>query len=207
MTTNELIEYYANLLILQYREKPKAFATIEALVDPVIMDQLPIDVQNAFDIETAEGVQLDIIGKYVGVSRVAYDFTGPITLDDDDFRTTIKVAIVKNGFGSSLAEIQQLIWQFFEGSILVFDFQNMRMGYFFDSAVGSEQLAEVFVRSNFLPKPMGVQLAALIYSNNIDNFFGFQTYELGPYLVTGFNDYDDYNMNAPWLSYLNAIIP
>lgn len=207
MTTQEIIDYYANLLILQYHEKPKAFATIQALVKGIIMDQLPTAVQNAFDINTAEGVQLDVLGKYVGVSRTAYDFTGPITLDDDDFRTMIKIGIIKNGFGSSLAEIQELIWQFFDGSLLVFDFQNMRMGYFFDSAIGSRPLAEVFVRSNFLPKPMGVQLAALIYSNNITNFFGFRTYETPPFNATGFNDYDDYHLDSPWLSYTDAIIP
>lgn len=207
MTNQEIIDYYAKLLILQYREKPKAFGTIQTVVENVIMDQLPVAVQDAFDLETAEGVQLDVIGKYVGVSRVAYDFTGPIILDDDDFRTMIKIAIIKNGFGSSLAEIQELIYQFFEGSLLVFDFQNMRMGYFFDSAIGSRPLAEVFVRTGFLPKPMGVQLSALIYTNNIDNLFGFRTYELPPFNVTGFNDYDNYDMDAPWLNYTDAIIP
>lgn len=207
MTTQEIINYYANLLILQYKEKPKAYATIQALVTGVIMDQLPVAVQDAFNLDTAVGVQLDVLGKYAGVSRTVYDFTGPVTLDDDDFRTMIKIAIIKNGFGSSLAEIQQLIWQFFEGSLLVFDFQNMRMGYFFDSNIGSRPLAEVFVRSGFLPKPMGVQLAALIYSNNIGNFFGFRSYELGPFNMTGFNDYTNYDEDAPWLNYNNAIIP
>lgn len=207
MTTQEIIDYYANLLILQYKEKPKAYATIQTIVEPVIMDQLPVAVQDAFGLETAEGVQLDVIGKYVGVSRSAYDFTGPIVLDDDDFRTMIKIGIIKNGFGSSLAEIQELIYQFFTGSLLVFDFKNMRMGYFFDSAIGSRPLAEVFVRTGFLPKPMGVQLAALIYSPDIDNLFGFRTYELPPYNVTGFNDYLDYDMAAPWLNYTDAIIP
>lgn len=205
MTTDELKKYYSGLLILQYLQKPKARATVEETVEPLFIDQLPVAVENAFEINTAEGVQLDVIGKYVGVSRITADFTGPIVLDDDDFRTLITVAIIKNGFGSSLAEIQELIWQFFEGGLLVFDFQNMRMGYFFDSAFGSRPLAEVFVRSNFLPKPMGVELAALIYSNNITNFFGFQTYELGPFNVTGFNDYADYDTDSPWLNYNDAI--
>jgi len=207
MTTQEIINYYANLLILQYHEKAKAFATIQALVNPVIMGQLPVAVQDAFNLETSEGVQLDVLGKYAGVSRTTYDFSGPITLDDDDFRTLIKIAIIKNGFGSSLADIQDLIWQFFNGALLVFDFQNMRMGYFFDSSIGSRPLAEVFVRSYFLPKPMGVQLAALIYSNNITSFFGFRTYELPPFNVTGFNSYVDYSEEDPWLSYTNAVIP
>ena len=207
MTTQEIAEYYASLLILQYKEKTKAFATMVALTKPVAIDQLPVQVENAFNIETAEGVQLDVIGDYVGVSRTAFDFTGPIILDDDDFRTMIKVSIIKNGFGSSLAEIQSLIWQFFAGSLLVFDFQNMRMGYFFDSAVGSRPLAEVFVKSEFLPKPMGVQLAALIYSNNIGSFFGFRTYEVEAFNATGFNDYDDYTTDTPWLNYTDAVIP
>lgn len=206
MTTDELKKYYSGLLILQYLQKPKARATVEETVEPLFIDQLPVAVENAFEINTAEGVQLDVIGKYVGVNRTAFDFTGPITLDDDDFRTTIRFAIIKNTFGSSLYEIQELLWQFFEGSFLVFDFQNMRMGYFFDSAVGSRPLAEVFVRSNFLPKPMGVQLATLVYSNNITNFFGFQTYELPPFNVTGFNDYDDYSETSPWLNYTDAVI-
>lgn len=207
MTTQEIIDYYANLLILQYKQKPKAYATIQAQVKPVIMDQLPVKVQNAFDVDTAEGVQLDVIGKYVGASRTAYDFTGTVTLSDSDYRTIIKVAIIKNGFGSSLSDIQNLLWQFFAGSLLVFDLQNMQMGYFFDSTIGSRPLAEVFVKNNFLPKPMGVQLAALIYSSNITNFFGFRTYDLGPYNVTGFNSYINYDMAAPWLNYSNAITP
>lgn len=207
MTTQEIVDYYADLLILQYLEKPKAYATIQTLVEPVIMDQLPTEVEYAFNLETAEGVQLDMIGEYAGVQRSVYDFTGPITLDDSDFRTMIKIAIIKNGFGSSLADIQNLLFQFFPDSLFVFDFQNMRLGYFFDSTIGSRPLAEVFVRSNFLPKPMGVQLAALIYSPDIDSFFGFRTYELPPFNVTGFNSYDDYTMDTPWLSYQNAIIP
>ncbi len=207
MTTQEIIDYYANLLILQYKQKPRAYATIQAQVAPVIMDQLPLAVQNAFGVDTAEGVQLDVIGKYVGASRTSYDFTGTVVLSDSDYRTMIKVAIIKNGFGSSLADIQNLLWQFFQGGLLVFDFQNMQMGYFFDSAIGSRPLAEVFVKNNFLPKPMGVQLAALIYSANITNFFGFRTYELPPYNNTGFNSYINYNMTSPWLNYNNAITP
>lgn len=40
MTTRDLLEYYANLLILQFKQKPKAFATIEAVARPVIMAQV-----------------------------------------------------------------------------------------------------------------------------------------------------------------------
>lgn len=205
MTNQELIDYYANLLILQYIGKPRAYATVEASVTPFIMDQLPIAVQNAFGIDTAVGVQLDILGKYIGVSRNGYTFTGPITLTDAEFRVIMKVAIIKNSSGSSLAAIQALLHQFFPGTLLVFDYANMQMDYFFDSSIGSKPLAELFVQEDVLPKPMGVQLGSLIYSANVAAFFGFRTYALAGYNVTGFNNYASYDMNSPWLSYADAI--
>jgi hypothetical protein len=204
-TTAELKKYYADLLIAQYVNKPRAHATVEAQVDPVIMDQLPLDVQDAFTIDAAVGVQLDVLGKYVGVARVARTFTEQITLSDADYRMLIKMKITQNNSGSSLYEIQSLLHIYFPGAILVFDYQNMQMDYLFDAAFGSAELAEVFVRQGLLPKPMGVQLGALIYSPSINNFFGFRTYELAGHNITGFNSYTDYQMDWPFLSYTDAI--
>lgn len=206
-STASLIAYYSDLLILQYRGKTKAPATIAALVKGVIMDQLPVQVQDAFGIDTAVGVQLDVLGKYAGVSRSTYDFSGAVTLDDDDFRTLIKVAIIKNNAGSSLYDIDTLLNGFFPGTLLAFDYANMHMDYLFSAEIGSMQLAEVFVKNGLLPKPMGVLLGALIYAPVIDEFFGFRTYEVPAALVNGFNTYSDYNEDWPWLSYDNAIIP
>ena len=69
-TTNQLKEYYSNTLIMQYNNKPKAKQTIEFLVDLIFADALLMQIQDAFDWKTAVGEQLDIIGKWVGVSRV-----------------------------------------------------------------------------------------------------------------------------------------
>lgn len=206
MTTQELIDYYSNLLILQYKGKPKALATIQALVKPSIMDQLPFAVRDAFGVDTAIGVQLDVIGKYAGVSRIAKTFTETIVLDDADYRTLIKLKIAQNNSGSSLYDIQRLLWEFLDGALQVFDYQNMSLSYIFDAAFGSEQLAEVFVRQGILPKPMGVQLASLIYTANLDNIFCFATYETGQAPNTsGFNDYAIYATDHPWLTYENVI--
>jgi hypothetical protein len=173
MTTSELINYYANLLILQYIGKPKAYATIQAIVGPVIMNQLPLAVQNAFNMDgTAVGVQLDVLGKYAGVTRNGYGLTGqPITLDDTDFFTLIKLAILTNSAGSDLNTIQSLIAIYFPGELFVFDHKEMRMSYYINSSVGSQNLIELFITEGLLPKPMGVQLAAPIYSAPLE-FFG-----------------------------------
>lgn len=207
MITAKIIEYYANLLILQYLQKPKAFNTVEALVAPVIMNQLPIDVRDAFDIETAQGVQLDVLGKYAGVTRSGNGFIGPITLDDSDFISLIRLAIIHNNAGSSLAEIQALLHTWFPGQILVFDYADMTMDYLVDSSVGSFDLAQLFITEGLLPKPMGVQLKATIYGPFASQFFGFRTYEYPGFNISPFNDYNSYQMDFPWLDYRNAIIP
>jgi hypothetical protein len=69
MTYEEIVNYYVNLLIKQFYDKPKARATIYAVVRQLIADQLPLAIQNGFDIETSVGKQLDILGKYIGGSR------------------------------------------------------------------------------------------------------------------------------------------
>lgn len=65
----DLIQYYANLLIIQYANCPKAIATIKLIADTVLADGIVQDIQNAYNIDTAVGVQLDVVGKYAGVDR------------------------------------------------------------------------------------------------------------------------------------------
>jgi hypothetical protein len=69
LLTQELLEYYANLLIVQYNGKSKASQTIKLLADMLIAGCLIFQIRDAFDWKTAVGTQLDIIGKWVGVSR------------------------------------------------------------------------------------------------------------------------------------------
>lgn len=205
MTTQEIINYYANLLILQYLGKPRAYATIQALVTPVIMDQLPLQVQNAYEINSAVGVQLDVLGKYAGVTRSGNTPTGPITLTDDEFRILIQLAIITNSAGSSLATIQNLLFTYFPNEIAVFDYQNMQMSYYVSSSVGSQDLVKLFISEGLLPAPMGVQIASVIYVPDFTIFFGFRTYSLPGFHVTPFNTYSSYSTSRPWLTYADAI--
>jgi hypothetical protein len=197
MTTEELKKYAAELLILQYRNQPKARATVEALAELGGMDQLPLAVQDAFTIGTAAGVQLDILGKYVGANRRGYNFGGPVTLSDADFTTIIKIAIAQNSAGSSLADIQALLAFFFPGTIQVFDHGGLRLGYYLNSDSISEELAQFFIRQGSLPRPMVVELSALIRLPSIDNFFGFADQHAGAFNTSGFSDNDGF-VGAGW---------
>lgn len=69
----ELIQYYVNLLIIQYHGKPKARATIELLTRVLLANNLFEKIRTAYDIDTAVGKQLDVIGKYVGIDRYYKD--------------------------------------------------------------------------------------------------------------------------------------
>lgn len=67
------IAYYMRLLAFQY-QLPKAENTIAILVKQLLMDGLPQAVQDAFKVPTttsagAVGKQLDVLGKYIGISR------------------------------------------------------------------------------------------------------------------------------------------
>jgi hypothetical protein len=305
MTTNELINYYANLLILQYVGKPRAYATVQllaagavlpqtsvqkitfpsapasgaftlrydgvntasiawnaltatvqtdlraitglenvtvlgsiaaqsltiiftdvpvpakeltvsanTLVDgsaasivPVITeidDTLPVAVQNAFNLngdDTAVGVQLDTIAKYVGVTRSGNGLDGqPITLDDTDFLTLIRLAALTNSAGSSLETITTLLYQFFQNQILLYDYANMRFSYILASTIGSSDLIQLFLTEGLLPKPMGVQLSVVVVPT-IDVLFGFRTYLSAAGVAKPFNRYGNWNFEWRWLSY------
>lgn len=305
MSTLSLLEYYSSLLIKQYANKPKAIATIQALVRGVIMAQtstqqitfssvpdsgsytlsydgettgtipfgamdsdvqtalqaldglsavtvlnmlvsftgvvapalslvvetntletggipvsimitetdltLPLAVQNGYNLlgdNPAVGLQLDVLGKYANVTRNGNSTSGqPITLNDSDFLTLIRVAIISNNSGSSLYEINNLLFQFFGTTILCVDNANMTLDYLI-SSLSSTDLIELFITENVLPHPMGVQISVIIYAPIVNAFFGFVTYDnpIQPMVTRPFNDYDDYQTDWPWFSYSDVLI-
>jgi hypothetical protein len=190
-TTQELIDYYADLLIKQYKEKPKAYRTIEMLVEPILMPQageivtdnegnvvydnegqpvfedyvepiLPVAVQNGFDIETAVGAQLDTLGKYIGASRQGFDFSGAVTLTDDQYRQLLTIVAARYRLTAKCSDIQDFIHKFFDGTLQVFDNKFMHMSYFYLVDVGVNIIAEFFIKMGLLPSPLGVGTAPLI---------------------------------------------
>lgn len=205
MTVDELVQYYLDLIILQYRNKSKALGTIDAFVRPAIMDNIAIEVQNAFNIETAVGAQLDILGKYIGAERRVLTFSGAVTLGDADYRTLLKIKIAINGLGSSLYDIQNFIVNQASNILQVFDHQTMQMSFYINSNYASLELAQALVRQNLLPKPMGVSFSSIVYLPDLSNIFGMQTYEYQGYPVSAFNSMEDFHADRPFIDYENAL--
>lgn len=71
----DLVKYYQNLLVIQYHEVPTAKAEIELAVKTFTGDDILSQILTAFDVDTAVGKQLDLIGKIVGLPRKVDGFT------------------------------------------------------------------------------------------------------------------------------------
>lgn len=109
--------YYTDLLIKQYWEKPKAKAHIELIVCQFEkVYNLFNDFQNQYDIDKAQGSQLDTIGKIVGLSRIVpyglpkvfFGFSNN-TLSKgfaSKFDNTRQSAPFKSKFGASYSDLE-----------------------------------------------------------------------------------------------------
>ena len=64
-----IINYYVNLLIIQYHDKPKAQATVSLLINLIWANMIIFQIRDGFDWKTAVGPQLDIVGAWVGLSK------------------------------------------------------------------------------------------------------------------------------------------
>ena len=69
MSYLDILDQYAGYLIVQYHNKTKAIKTVKLFVNSSVCDGLPLELQNCFDLSTAVGAQLTLIGKIVGVPR------------------------------------------------------------------------------------------------------------------------------------------
>ena len=88
MTEDEIeniIDYYVNLLIIQYNNKERARSTIRLFVGELWKNDLYDSVLNGYDIDTATGVQLDVLSKYIGLNRNGSE----IAVADDNFFSLI----------------------------------------------------------------------------------------------------------------------
>jgi hypothetical protein len=95
-----LLQYYSNLLIQQYITAPNMVATTQLLVNQSLCDGLPQELQTCFNLNTAVGNQLTIIGEIVGVPRnvIGLDLVNTFFSYGDYTSVTVSAAAI--GFGS-----------------------------------------------------------------------------------------------------------
>lgn len=183
MTTQE----YLNLITSAFRQKPKYIGTVEINVDvPVRVQSLLTSLLALFDLDSAVGDQLDIIGRWVGISRnVSIPITGVYfswddiatdgwdfgtwqpdlapstvtTLPDDSYRVLIKAKIAANAWDGT-TDGAYAIWDalFTQFTILIQDHQDMS----YDLAIVGgivDSLTVALITGGYIPlKPEGVRV-------------------------------------------------
>ena len=65
----DLTDYYADLLAYEYRGLPNATRQMALWTKQAVADFLAQQLTICFDLDVAVGAQLDILGKYIGLSR------------------------------------------------------------------------------------------------------------------------------------------
>jgi hypothetical protein len=149
---------YASLITSEHNQKPNYMAAVEALLRPLccILDELAA-IPLMFDVDTALGQQLDIVGLWVGATRNVYTpltgvyfsfdtpglgfdegvwygpfdaLTGLTVLPDEHFRTLIKAHIAANNWDGTIGGARA-IWDFlFAGqglTVIIQDNEDMSM--------------------------------------------------------------------------------
>ena len=197
---SEYTDYYADLLILQYKTQPKARATISALTDKVIADGLLMDVINGFNLDTAEGKQLDILGKYIGLSRNVKEKVGSyasVILTDDQYRLLLQLKLICNTSYSATSQIKKALYELFPNDIRLFDRRNMQMEYQLSEKF--DGLENVIMAEELLPFPMGLGFTVVIVPDLLQlyGYYGYDGLNNNP---NGYSSYTD-GFRGKFLSY------
>lgn len=164
--------YYLNLIPSQYRLQPKFMKWLEAGIQKLQdSNSTAQEIISNFDLDTATGVQLDIIGKLIGRSR-QLDFQPRAdvssVLDDDYYRLLLKAKIVWNQWKGTLPELYTA-WQeiFPNGNLLILDNQDMSMDVIV-SGDFSVLEKDLIYNGLVVPKPEGVRINYIIIAQNAD---------------------------------------
>ena len=180
---------YLALVTTEHSQRPKFIAGLSAVIDGLAGAQATLEgLIRDFDVDTAVGVQLDIIGLWVGVSRrvdvpladvyFTWDDTaqtgwdssvwqgpfdpdsGLVELPDDSYRLLLKARIAANSWDGSIPGAYR-VWReaFGDGStIIIQDNQDMSMVI----GVANTQLSTVsraLLVGGYIPiKPVGVRV-------------------------------------------------
>ena len=158
--SSQPVSYYLNLLTSQYQGSPKFLAWLAfvlQMVDDVtaVMEQ----IDEAFDLDTAVGVQLDILGQRIGEMRtVGFQPSNGVSpvLDDATYRLLLQAKVAQNYFNGLVDGLQEFWSQLFPGGrITILDSQQMSATIVLTGAFTSIQ-KDLVQQGYIVPQPQGV---------------------------------------------------
>lgn len=151
------IEYYLRLLTSEYQNSPIFLGWLRAALGPLDdITNLGTQFTGAFDLDTAVGPQLDMLGVIVGQSRtVAFQPTGNVspTLDDDTYRLLLKARIAQDTWDGTIDSLQTIWSMLFPGGrIVIGDQQNMTATVIVSGAFSSIT-QDLITQGYIVPRP------------------------------------------------------
>ena len=172
---------YTSLIAREHADKPKFIATLEALLQPLVDIRSAIEeLSNDFNVDTAVGKQLDIVGQWVGQSRfvntnlegvffsfdtenVGFDqgvwfgpfdsFTGISVLPDDQYRLLIFAHIAIDAWDGTIpgaVESFNLAFQDRGYRLSIKDYQDMTMDMIMNFGTTLDQVFRLLLVSGYL---------------------------------------------------------
>ncbi len=191
----DLIKYYTDLLIKQYWNKPKAKATIKTLIlnNVLLYNNIINNFTDNFNINTAIGTQLDIIGAIVGISRIyeGIEFENtpaPNKLDDETYRTLIKLKGINNYSVNSIKSISDGIYNFLNNKLVFVNNTDMTISYIIFGESEQDNIIKIILKNrDILPAPAGVYVNYIVRITT-DKIFGFRKNNIEPQdFIVGFS--------------------
>lgn len=183
------VDEYLALVPQQHRDKPRFMATLVAGLAPIVrMQNVLLEMIQAFDLDSAIGVQLDIIGQWVGIGRTVgipitglyftYDGTdaegwdnsiwkspndpdsGFTSLPDDLYKALIRAKIMANKSCGCIGDIYNIINTTLsvDNAVKIVDNQNMTMTVKIDESE-IPSVEKALIIAGYLPiQPAGVTI-------------------------------------------------
>lgn len=154
------IGYYLSLLTHQYQGAPNLIAWLTTCLQPVLDAGVTFSqMVNAFDLDSAIGPQLDVLGQLVGANRtVGFQPSGGVSpvLTDPVYRVYIRAKIAQNQWNGSIDSLYSLWPTLFPGgTITVIDNQNMTATIILSGAFLSIY-QDLITNGYIIPRPEGV---------------------------------------------------
>lgn len=164
-------------VLSQYKNSPNLLATLEGLLTPLQELSSVLDVMNHLtDLETQEGVNLDVLGRLVGIERTIPNGGGvgiPLLAGDNDYRLLIKAKAFKNtskGYPEDINTALALLWPTKE-SIFI-NTGGMEITILFLEVI-TPLMAAILYDLDLLPRAAGVGLN-IAEVPATGTFFGFE---------------------------------
>lgn len=209
------VDDYLGLITSAFKQQPNFTAMVSfGVAVQVQVQSLMSSMSNLlFDLDVAVGDQLDIIGKWVGVSRVisipisgvyfswdgavdlGWDFgvwqpnlqpSSTVVLPDDVYRTLIKAKIAANHWDGTI-EGAYAVWEILFPALIILIQDNQDMSYdliFFGGPIDS--LTVALITGGYIPlKPEGVRVNSYFFPVDTGPIFG---WDLDSSYITGWDD-------------------